>query len=128
MEVECKREKMNEGDAFVLDLGLTIYVWRGAECNKYESAKAVEVSGAIKNERGAKPKVILFKDAEEEEKKAFWEALGGEGPVPSADEGGADELSEKVATENVKLYIYKDDKPEELPVKAPFQRYMNANL
>ena len=34
---------MNEGDAFVLDLGLTLYVWKGAECNKYEDKKAADV-------------------------------------------------------------------------------------
>ena len=35
MEVKCKRQSMNEGDAFVLDTGLTLYVWTGKECNKY---------------------------------------------------------------------------------------------
>lgn len=37
-----------------------------------------------------------MKDAEGEEKEGFWKELGGEGPIPSADAGGSDEMTEKV--------------------------------
>lgn len=50
-EVKLDKESMNEGDAFVLDAGLTLYVWCGKECNKYESAKASEVIMTISHRK-----------------------------------------------------------------------------
>ena len=35
IEVPCKRDSLNEGDAFVLDTGATIYVWAGSGCSPF---------------------------------------------------------------------------------------------
>ena len=50
-EVECKRESLNEGDVFVLDLGLMMYQWNGADCNRMEKT-GLEVCTRLRNDRG----------------------------------------------------------------------------
>ena len=35
IEVPCKRDSLNEGDAFILDTGATIYVWAGSSCSPF---------------------------------------------------------------------------------------------
>ena len=41
---------MNSGDCFILDLGLTIYVWNGASAGKMEKIKALDVARRIRDE------------------------------------------------------------------------------
>ena len=41
---------MNSGDCFILDLGLTIYVWNGATAGMMEKRKAVDVARRIRDE------------------------------------------------------------------------------
>eukprot|EP00392_Amoebophrya_sp_AT5.2_P006568 g6580.t1 len=107
-QVAKSAKSMNEGDAFVLDAGLKIFVWRGAECNRYESQKASEVARAIKTERGAKPEIFLLDAAapDSAEFAEFWQELGGGGAadVAAAAEGGSDEMYEQVCSSKIKLY------------------------
>lgn len=110
METPCCSASLNEGDAFVLDCGLKIVVWKGKSCNKYEEQKAMEVARALRDERGAKPVVVHFKDAGAEERAEFWTELGGEGKVASAEEGGCDELQEKAGLASVKLWTLDGEK------------------
>lgn len=37
-------ESLNEGDVFVLDVGMNLYYWAGAECNTHEKVKAAEIA------------------------------------------------------------------------------------
>lgn len=46
--VPVTAESLNEGDCFVLDLGLELYCWFGNDCNMHEKAKAGEIAQAIK--------------------------------------------------------------------------------
>jgi Gelsolin repeat len=39
---------LNTGDAFVLDAGLTLYVWAGPAANSVEKGKAVQTASDIK--------------------------------------------------------------------------------
>lgn len=49
---------LNEGDCFVLDLGLQLYCWNGAQANMFEKAKAGEIAQAIKqNDRKMKARL-----------------------------------------------------------------------
>ena len=41
---------MNSGDCFILDLGLTIYVWNGASAGLMEKRKALDVARRIRDE------------------------------------------------------------------------------
>ena len=45
-QVELSHRTLNAGDVFLLDQGLTILQWNGAEANSKEKAKALEVSTA----------------------------------------------------------------------------------
>ena len=41
---------MNSGDCFILDLGLTIYVWNGGSAGLMEKRKALDVARRIRDE------------------------------------------------------------------------------
>jgi len=74
---------LNAGDVFVLDAGLSIYLWNGSGASHKEKAKGLEVALAIKDdERGGRAKLTACDQGAEE--AAFWEALGGQGPVAAA--------------------------------------------
>ena len=107
-EVECKRESLNEGDVFVLDLGLMMYQWNGADCNRMEKTKGLEVCTRLRNDRGGKPKMKILDSGTEDDSEAFWEALGGKGPIASAEEGGSDAAEEKKAKAELQLYSLPD--------------------
>lgn len=67
---------LNQDDAFILDMGLKLYVWLGSNANKYEKTKALETVTNINNDqRGARAEVIRLED--EPECAEFWDALGG---------------------------------------------------
>ena len=47
IEVVCRRESLNHGDAFILDAGASIYVWRGDSCSPFEAQMANMVLSPI---------------------------------------------------------------------------------
>lgn len=52
--VEMKSESINEGDVFILDMNMKIYLWPGKECTVSEKSKALEVcTNMRKTERHA---------------------------------------------------------------------------
>jgi hypothetical protein len=94
-QVQFAASSLNEGDVFILDLGLTLYQWNGREANKYEKFKGLEVSTKIKDqERGGKAKLIVLDSGENDEKAEaadFWKKLGGsKRDVQSSSAGGDD--------------------------------------
>jgi Gelsolin repeat len=74
---ELKADSLNEGDVFILDLGMKLYFWPGKDCNVNEKVKGMEVLFNIKNgERGALAKHYYPREdsvADDE----FWAELGG---------------------------------------------------
>mmetsp|Transcript_391 Transcript_391/g.1038 ORF Transcript_391/g.1038 Transcript_391/m.1038 type:complete len:374 (+) Transcript_391:53-1174(+) len=88
-EMPCVRDSLNAGDCFIVDLGHTLYPWFGDEASAFEKAKAGTVAHNMANSRHGKSKVKTEIDAD------FWSALGGEGPIKSADEG-EDHVNEDV--------------------------------
>lgn len=75
--VEMKADSINEGDVFILDLGMKLYFWPGKDCNIHEKTKGMEIFANIKNtERGAHPEVFYPRDNTDFEND-FWEPLGG---------------------------------------------------
>jgi hypothetical protein len=61
VQVELKASSLNDGDVFLLDVGLTIYQWNGATANRQEKFKALELATKIKDaERGGKAKLIFL--------------------------------------------------------------------
>ena len=81
--VPIQVSSLNSGDVFIVDLGLKLIQWNGAEANKKEKAKALDVLIGIKDdERGGKATVTIYNQGEEGDD--FWEALGGKGAIPAA--------------------------------------------
>jgi len=76
-EVKLSGDSLNEGDVFLLDMGLKLYVWTGKDANMHEILKATEIAQNIKDhDRFNKAKIFRPQEdkvAEEE----FWAALGG---------------------------------------------------
>jgi len=96
-EVEKSHASLNSGDVFILDAGLNIYQWNGSKAGPMEKAKGAQLSRAIVDERKGQPKIHVFEESGKD-LKPFWEALGGQGPVKSAEEGGDDNEHEKATT------------------------------
>lgn len=115
-DVPISYKSLNNGDVFVLDAGLTLYQFNGAESSKMERAKGLEVTSNINsNERGARAKIVIIefpRDSDKPEGKKFWEELGGEGHIASAAEGGDDSSHEQAAATEVKLFRVSDSSGE----------------
>jgi villin 1/advillin len=93
LQMPVTADSLNDGDVFVLDVGLTIYVWNGKSANKYEKVKGADVAREINsNERGARAKVISIESGAET--ADFWTAIGGKKPIKSAEAGGDDDVKE----------------------------------
>lgn len=84
VEVECTCGSLNQGDAFILDLGSQIYVWKGEECSPFEGSAAAIAAEALEQSRNGQSTVTHDVD------DAFWEALGGEGDIKSAEDAAGD--------------------------------------
>lgn len=69
-------DSLNEGDVFILDLGMKLFFWPGKEANVNEKVKGMEIIFNIKNgERGGHPKI--FHPREDGTESEFWNELGG---------------------------------------------------
>lgn len=103
-QVDVSSKNLNSGDVFVLDANDVIYQWNGSKASRMEKAKALDLTVRLRDERmnRLKASVVLLEEGAEEDK--FWTALGGKGPIASADEGGDDAEFEKASTEEVKLF------------------------
>ena len=104
LQVPLQLSSLNSGDVFILDAGLTLYQWNGADASRAEKAKGLDIALAIKDEeRGGRAALITLAEGEaSEEAAAFFAALGwtgapGAAPIASAEEGGADEVAEAAA-------------------------------
>ncbi|XP_052260852.1 gelsolin-like protein 1 isoform X1 [Dreissena polymorpha] len=62
-EVARKQSKLQDGDVFVLDLGLTIYQWNGAAAQGIEKFEAGKAVSKIKSDRGRNIETIVLEQA-----------------------------------------------------------------
>jgi gelsolin len=96
-EVEKSHKSLNSGDVFILDAGLTIYQWNGSKAGPMEKMKGAQLCRALDDERKGMATVHVYEEMGKD-LKTFWDALGGQGPVKSASEGGDDNEHEKSST------------------------------
>uniref|UniRef100_A0A914VTA8 Gelsolin-like domain-containing protein n=1 Tax=Plectus sambesii TaxID=2011161 RepID=A0A914VTA8_9BILA len=94
-QVNCKREELNTGDVFILDLGLDIYVWMPPESGRLERIKGMEQAKSMRDkERAGRPTIHVL-DADWKNCYDFWKYLGGKengvGDIKHATAAGADE-------------------------------------
>jgi Gelsolin repeat len=75
--VPIEANSLNEGDVFILDMGMKLYFWPGKDCNVNEKMKGMEIIFNIKNrERGGHP-VHLYPREDDQAETEFWAELGG---------------------------------------------------
>lgn len=99
-ELPCKCSSLNHGDVFVLDAGATVYQWQGAESNRRERTKALEVAISVRDvdNKGKSTLAIVDDGADpttDADARAFFALLEGNPAdiLPAAaggdDDGGA---------------------------------------
>lgn len=101
---EISGNSLNEGDVFILDLGMKLYFWPGTECNVNEKVKGMEVLFNIKNgERGSLAKHYYPREDAEADVE-FWAELGGKPakinpaiPDDNVQEGASEDADTKYA-------------------------------
>ncbi|XP_076464098.1 advillin-like [Babylonia areolata] len=107
-QVKCHCSSLNQGDVFILDCGLTIYVWCGPQSSRLERIKAAEVARRINDEeRGGRAAVNMVEKAWDSDPK-FFEALGSHEAIKAADDGGDDTDFERTSAEEIKLFRVSD--------------------
>jgi len=77
-QVKMRRDNLNSGDVFVLDLGQTIYQWNGREANPSEKLKARSFLDGIVSQRGGGTKAITLDEGGSDNVPEFWNAIPGE--------------------------------------------------
>jgi len=81
-EVPLARASLNDGDCFILDLGLELHQLDGSKCSIAERAKVAQLAHAIEEEREGKAKVIVHAMTDDD---IPWDKLeGGKGPIAAA--------------------------------------------
>jgi len=88
-EVELSHKSLNSGDVFVVDKGLALFQWNGSKAGPMEKMKGAQLTRALADERKGLPKIHVFEESGKDLAE-FWAALGGQGPVASAEAGGDD--------------------------------------
>jgi len=78
-EVPREVSSLNNGDVFILDMGLKIYQWNGSKAGIFEKSKAGQLCRAFDSERNGKPEVIVQEEGSEDQE--FWNGLGGKGTI-----------------------------------------------
>lgn len=81
-QVPLELKSLNDGDVFVVDNGLEIIQWSGKTAGIWEKRKGGEVATAITTERNGKPKTRYVASGDDD--AAFWQLVGGKGPIPAA--------------------------------------------
>ena len=78
-EVDRTVKSLNNGDVFILDMGMKLYQWNGSKSGIFEKNKAGQLCRALDSERSGKPEVIVVEEGSEDEE--FWKALGDRGTI-----------------------------------------------
>jgi len=96
-EVDRSFKSLNSGDVFILDAGLKVYQFNGSKAGPQEKMKGAQFCRALADERKGLPRISVYEEGAKDLKE-FWDALGGSGPIASAEEGG-DDLEHELKTE-----------------------------
>lgn len=89
-EVPKHVDSLNIGDVFLLDCGLELFQFNGSQSNPLERTKCGELLRAIETERKGKAKTLVLTETDTADLKTFFAALGSEGKIKSAQDGGSD--------------------------------------
>lgn len=103
-EVECKLTSVNQGDVFVLDLGLTLIQFNGAKSSPLERSKAATICTAIHDEREGRTAKVVFEGGDAA-RPPQWDAVLGAGPIAGPEAGGDDAAFEVQSTSKLLLRV-----------------------
>eukprot|EP00187_Rhodella_violacea_P005271 CAMPEP_0174892560 /NCGR_PEP_ID=MMETSP0167-20121228/7475_1 /TAXON_ID=38298 /ORGANISM="Rhodella maculata, Strain CCMP736" /LENGTH=350 /DNA_ID=CAMNT_0016131083 /DNA_START=83 /DNA_END=1135 /DNA_ORIENTATION=- len=78
LEVPLSKDSLNNGDVFILDLGLSIMQWNAPNCSAFERNKASGIFEKIEEERGGDATTKVIDGDEIMDHPDFWAALGAE--------------------------------------------------
>jgi len=95
-ELELSFNSLNNGDSFILDNGLNVYVWKGSKSSSFEKFKAESVAKSLKDDRSG---VKITSMNEGDNNDDFFNLLGGKGNLKVKDE------SKEVVHEKVLLRV-----------------------
>ncbi|KAI8846228.1 hypothetical protein BC829DRAFT_376011 [Chytridium lagenaria] len=84
-EVPTTYKSLNSGDVFIYDSGVSVFQWNGKSASGIEKAKAAEFSRKLSDDRKGLAKVKVV-DEGDSDVSAFYTAIGGFGPITSAEE------------------------------------------
>jgi hypothetical protein len=98
VQVPLACSSLNDGDAFVLDAGATIYTWFGTQSPPFEKERTAQMAHNLAEQRHGHAQVIV--DVGDECHK-FWELLGGKGEIQAPSPADDEELLEQ----ETKLYV-----------------------
>jgi len=90
-ETALTASSLNLGDAFILDIGTKIYVWRPSKADTNEKYFANVYAQKLQDSRKETEIVVL----EEEGEDNFWKVLGGKPTKIKSKEEGLKEVSNK---------------------------------
>jgi len=107
-QIPLARASLNQGDCFILDAGRKIYTWFGDSSSPFEKNKCNLVAQNMSGERLGKATVV----AAEDDAAAFWELLGGEGEIASAERGNSLQHSQSLDMSSIALYRLSDETGE----------------
>lgn len=72
---------LNDGDAFLLDAGNSVYTWFGTSCTPFEKERAAEMAHNLAENRHGHAKVEIDVG---DDNPDFWDLLGGKGVIKPA--------------------------------------------
>jgi advillin len=102
-EVPVAVSSLNKGDVFILDKGLSLFIFNGPTANKFEKAKGIDVASKLNSdERGGRAQILLLDD--DPKNNDFWSAFGGYKDPASLPEGPDDAT---VDTKTAQRQIFK---------------------
>ncbi|KAJ3376787.1 hypothetical protein HDU92_009008 [Lobulomyces angularis] len=78
-EVSISYKSLNSGDVFVYDSGLKLLQWNGSNASGQEKVKAAEFVRKVSSARKGLATITVFDEGDAD--SAFFEAIGGRGPV-----------------------------------------------
>jgi gelsolin len=79
-EVPMASTSLNQGDVFILDLGLKLIQWNGSKSSGAERIKAGQYAAAIDSERSGKATISVHSEGDSDLAE-FWKVLGGEAAI-----------------------------------------------
>ena len=88
-QVDIHTDSMNSGDVFILDLGTEVLQWNGTSAAAWEKNKANELCRQMSDQRHGKCKTQVY-DEDDKSISEFYDKLGSNGKIMSAEEGGKD--------------------------------------